>query len=203
MCSTDISAARFSWRRIASARSILAAIGDVLVRNLYIHATAGRLSHHIETLASRRVAGSTMCSRTSHCNSIPVNSRSDIVNRPDLFEEEHSWSRISCGHSKNHTIGMRGLVPPNQTPPTPHLEASTNPWYAGGCSMSSATCVGRRPTRRMSADQSRSMFRRSSVTKNLRFGCLAADDMYQFNCPRIGLPHGIAMVANWRRPWSF
>ena len=50
MCSTDRSAVLFSWRRTASARRMRAAIGDVLVLNLYVHATAGRLSHHIATL---------------------------------------------------------------------------------------------------------------------------------------------------------
>ena len=90
ICSTGIRAALFVWSRTASARRIRAAIGDVLVLNLYIQATAGRLSHHIETLASRSVSGSTMCSRTSQCRRIPVSSRSDIVKVPVLFDEEQN-----------------------------------------------------------------------------------------------------------------
>jgi hypothetical protein len=99
MCSTDNNAARFVCRRTASARSIRAATRDVLVRNLYIHATAGRLSHQIDTLASRRVDRSTMCSRTSHWRRMPVSSKSDIVRVPVLLVEEQNWSRISWGHS--------------------------------------------------------------------------------------------------------
>ena len=127
MCSTDSNAVLFSWRRTVSAWRMRAAIGDVLVRNLYIQATAGRLSHQIETLESRNVIGSTICSRTSQWRSIPVSSKSDIVSDPVLLADEQNWSRISWGHSKNHTMGTTSFVPLNHTPPTPHLDASTKP----------------------------------------------------------------------------
>ena len=97
----------------------------------------------------RSVEGSTMCSRTSQWRRMPVSSRSEIVREPFLFDDEQNWSRISCGHSKNHVIGTTCLVPLNHTPPTPHLDASTKPWYDGGCSISSLTWVGLRPTSRI------------------------------------------------------
>jgi hypothetical protein len=65
--------------------------------------------------------------------------------------------------------------------------------------MSSATWVGRFLTRQMRADQSRRIAWRSSEMMRLRPLFFAAEDMYQFSWPRIGM----AMVANWRRPWSF
>jgi hypothetical protein len=99
MRSTDNKAALLVCSRTARARSVRAATSDVLVLNLYIQATAGRLLHQIETLALRSVAMSTMCSRTSQCSRIPVSSRSDIVRVPVLLEEEQNWSLMSWGHS--------------------------------------------------------------------------------------------------------
>jgi hypothetical protein len=127
MCFTDNNAALLVCSRTARARSSCAATSDVLVLNLYIQATAGRLSHQIETLASCSVAMSTMCSRTSQCSRIPVSSRSDIVRVPVLLAEEQNWALMSWGHLQNHTIGMSCFVPLNHTPPTPHFDASTNP----------------------------------------------------------------------------
>jgi hypothetical protein len=95
MCSTDNNAALLVCSRTARAQSIRAATSDVLVLNLYIQATAGRLSHQIETLASRSVAMSTMCLGTSQCSTIPVSSRSYIVRVSVLLEEEQNWSRMS------------------------------------------------------------------------------------------------------------
>jgi hypothetical protein len=91
---TDNIAARFVWSLTARARRIRASTSEVLVLNLYIHATAGRLSHHMETLALRSVDVSTTCSRTSHWRSMPVSSRSDIVSDPVLFEAEQNWFLI-------------------------------------------------------------------------------------------------------------
>jgi hypothetical protein len=95
MCSTDNKAALLVCSWTARARSIRAARSDVLVLNLYIQATAGWLSDQMEMLASRSVAMSTMCSRTSQCRRIPVSSRSGIVRVPVLLEGEHNWSRMS------------------------------------------------------------------------------------------------------------
>jgi hypothetical protein len=91
---TDNNAAQFVCSLTARARRIRAATSKVLVLNLYIHATAGRLSHHIETLASRSVNVSTTCSRTSHWRIMPVSYRSDIVSDPVLFEAEQNWFLI-------------------------------------------------------------------------------------------------------------
>jgi hypothetical protein len=89
MCSTDNKAALLVCSRTAArARSIRAATSDVLVLDFYIQATAGRLSHQIETLALRSVAMSTMCSRTSQCSRIPASSRSNKVRVPVLLEDE-------------------------------------------------------------------------------------------------------------------
>ena len=104
------------------------AIGEVLVRNLYIHATADMLSHQIATLAWYRDSGSTACSSAIQCINMPINSRSDIDIRPVGFVEEHKSSLIDWGHSRYHTNGGRFRSPENHTPPTPHLEASTRPW---------------------------------------------------------------------------
>jgi hypothetical protein len=95
MCSTDNKAALLVCSRTARARRIRDATSDVLVLILYIQATAGRLLHQIEMLASRSVAMSTMCSSTSQCSRIPVSSRPNIVRVPVLLEEEQNWSCMS------------------------------------------------------------------------------------------------------------
>ena len=70
---------------IASALRMLEAIGEILVQNLHIHATADMLSHQIATLAWYRALGSTACSSAIQCINIPINSRSDIDIRPVGF----------------------------------------------------------------------------------------------------------------------
>ena len=112
--------------RVAKALRILEAIGDVLVRNLYIHDTAEILSHQMATLVC--VRSSTACSSAIQCMNIPISSRSDIEMLPFGFVDEDNSSRIDWGHSKYQTKGGRLFLPENHTPPTPHLEASMSPW---------------------------------------------------------------------------
>ena len=100
-------------------------------------------------------------------------------------------------------MGIMLVLPPNQTPPTPHFEASTNPWYVGGCSTSSLTLVGLLPTMRRSADQSRRILLRSVSTLISVLFERAAAAMYRSSCPRIGLPQGMAIDVNCSLPCSF
>ena len=59
---------------------------------------------------------------------MPISSRSEIVRSPVRFVDDTRVFWTVSGHSQNHTIGERLLRPPNHTPPTPHLDASTKPW---------------------------------------------------------------------------
>jgi hypothetical protein len=192
LCSTERSAVWFSCSRTASALRIRAAIGEVLVRNLLVHATAGKLSHQIAMLLCFSVFVSAACSNTNHCRRMPVNSRSEMVSCPALLADE-----------QNHTIVIMLAIPLNQTPPTPNFDASTKPWYCGRCSTSSLTWVGLRPTYCNKADQSRRMLRNSSVMVMYCWCVLSAFARYRSTCPKIGFPHGMEIDANCSRPCSF
>ena len=103
---------------------------DVDVRNLYIHDTAGRLSHQIASdwCLMEPPEWAMRLSKARKCMKMPISSRSEMVMLPAGLEAEQSSFRMSSGHGMYHTNGSSGLVPPNQTPPTPHLDASTRPW---------------------------------------------------------------------------
>jgi hypothetical protein len=100
-------------------------------------------------------------------------------------------------------IGIMLVIPLNQTPPTPHFDASTKPWYCGQCSTSSLTWVGSHPTNRNRADQSRKMLRNLSVMVMYQWCVLPAVARYLSSCPMICFPHGKEIDANCSLPCNF
>ena len=73
---------------------------------------------------------------------MPANLRSEIEMCLLGFSQEHSAFCIAGGHGWNHTSGVMALVPSNHTPPTPHFEASMNPWKLCVHSTSLRTWIG-------------------------------------------------------------
>lgn len=129
MCWTLRRAEWVAWRRIARALRMRAASSDVAVLNLYVHATAGRLSHHMAmdwclSVFPMRV---TCASNARKWKKMPASSRSDMVMVPLGFEDEQNSALMSSGQGSNQTMGSMLWDPLNHTPPTPHFEASTKP----------------------------------------------------------------------------
>ena len=78
MCSTDGTAACRCWSLMANAQSMCAAILEELLRILYSHATAGRLSHHIATDSNLSDVLSTTYSNTNQLMKMPRSSKSEM-----------------------------------------------------------------------------------------------------------------------------
>ena len=88
-----------------NARSICAAMFEELLRILYSHATAGRLSHHIATDSNLSDVLSTAYSKTNQLMKMPRSSKSEIEMSPVGLASDTSRSEILVGHWRNQTIG--------------------------------------------------------------------------------------------------
>ena len=128
MCSAANLAASFTWNLMANAQIKLDATCEELDLILYNQAIAAMLSHQIATNANLSACLLTAISSTSQCSITPASSSSEMEMVPVGLASVTSLSQIKLGHSKNQTMGCRSLPRPNQTPPTPQPETSTNPW---------------------------------------------------------------------------
>ena len=126
-----------------------------------------------------------------------------MVMSPCGLSSVRSQCWTSLGHFWNHTMGGRFLVPLNHTPPTPHLDASTNPWYVGNVGTNSLQKVGRSPISLMMYLQSKRVNRTSldrmmcgNLQRLATFSALS-------NVPIKGLLTASDTVANCNFPCSF